>query len=111
MKLKSFLPALVLALSFSAAVLPASAATDNKDIQATVAGMSEAQRQARAEEIKMRVAEIRNMDKSQLTSTEKKELRSEMKMMRKEAKAMGGGGIYISLAGILIIILLLIIIL
>jgi hypothetical protein len=110
-RFNTFFLSFVLALSFAVAVVPASAASGNKEIQAAVAGMSEAQRQARAEQIKLRVEEIKSMDKSQLTSAEKKELRSEMKMMRKEAKAMGGGGIYISLAGILIIILLLIIIL
>lgn len=111
MKMKTFLMTLALAFSFSAATLSAHAEMSNKEIQAAVANMSEAQKQARAEQIKMRVEEIRNMDKSELTGAEKKELRSEMRMMRKEAKAIGGGGIYISLAGVLIIILVLILIL
>ena len=111
MKLKSFLPALICMISFFATIVPAQAAMSNKEIQAAVAGMSESQKQARAEQIKLRVEEIKHMDKSQLTSEERKELRAEMKMMRKEAKAIGGGGIYISLAGVLIIILILILIL
>jgi hypothetical protein len=73
--------------------------------------MTTEEKQQRAEVIKLRVEEIKNMDKSTLTTAEKKELKAEMKMMRKEAKAIGGGGIYISLAGVLIIILILILIL
>lgn len=111
MKMKSFLPALLMGICLLASVMPVNAAMSNKEVAAAVAGMSEAQKQARAEQIKLRVEEIKNMDKSQLTSAEKKELRAEMKMMRKEAKAIGGGGIYISLAGVLIIILVLILIL
>ncbi len=80
-----------------------------------IANMTVAQREARIAEIKQRVTEIRAMDKSHLTSNEKKELRTELKNMRKEANAMsaanGGGGIYLSVGAIIIIILLLILIL
>jgi len=55
--------------------------------------------------------EIKAMDKSQLSSEERKALRKELRSMNYEAKALGNGGIYISLAGIIIIILVLILIL
>src|SRR4051794_10310501 len=76
-----------------------------------VTNMTEAQKEARAEEIKARVVEIKELDRSKLSSEDRKALRQELRDMNKEAKALGGGGIYISLAGILIIILLLILIL
>lgn len=76
-----------------------------------VASMTETQKEARIEEIKARVTEIKEMDKSNLSSQDRKALRHELRDMNKEARAIGNGGIYISLAGILIIILVLILIL
>jgi len=71
---------------------------------------------ARLQEIKDRVNEIKSMDKSTLTHEQKKELRVELREMRKEARAINssdgmGGGIYLSVGAIIIIILLLILIL
>lgn len=57
-----------------------------------------------------RVDEIKAMDKSNLSRAEKKELRKELKEMKKKANAMGGG-VYLSVGAIIIIILLLILIL
>ncbi|TKK68499.1 hypothetical protein FC093_10265 [Ilyomonas limi] len=76
-----------------------------------IANMTEAQKEARVTEIKARVQEIKDMDKSKLSSEDRKALRHELRDMNKEARAIGNGGIYISLAGILIIILVLILIL
>ena len=76
-----------------------------------VAKMSAAEKEARGNAIKLRVEEIKNMDKSTLSKTERKALKKELRELRKEAKAIGGGGVYISLAGILIIILVLILVL
>ena len=72
--------------------------------------MTEQQKEARYEEIKARIEEIKDIDKSTLTKAERKDLKNELRSMHKEAKAMGGG-VYISLAGIIIIILVLILIL
>lgn len=110
MKQKIFLPLFSLLLLFTAVNAHATR-VDTKAIEAKVAGMTEEQKQVRSEEIKARIAEIKAMDKSQLTSEERAALKYEVKSMKKEAKAFGGGGIYISLAGILIIILVLILIL
>jgi len=57
-----------------------------------------------------RVEEIKAMDKSDLSKDEKKALRKELKELKQEARAMGGG-VYLSVGAIIIIILLLILIL
>ncbi|WP_418603705.1 hypothetical protein [Hwangdonia sp.] len=56
-----------------------------------------------------RINEIKSMNKSSLTRAERKELRKEVRAMKKSVRA-SGNGIYIS-SGAIIIILLLIIIL
>ena len=57
-----------------------------------------------------RLHEIKDMDKSNLSRAEKKELRNEVKNIRKELKA-NSHGIYLSVGAIIIIILLLILLL
>jgi hypothetical protein len=61
----------------------------------------------RAEELMNRLNEIKDMDKSSLSRTDKKELRKEVKGIKKEMKALKGG-VYLSVGAIIIIILLLI---
>ena len=60
-----------------------------------------------------RLKEIKDMDKSSLTSSEKKALRKELKEMKREARADRDrrSGIYLSVGAIIIIILLLILLL
>jgi predicted neuraminidase len=59
-----------------------------------------------------RVAEIQNMDKTQLTSADRKALKKELKEMNKDANNLRSNqGIYLSVGAIIIIILLLILIL
>lgn len=69
-----------------------------------------ASQQAELLRIEARVQEIKDMDKSNLSSAQKKELKQELKDMRVEARSMHGG-IYLSVGAIIIIILLLILIL
>lgn len=57
-----------------------------------------------------RLEQIKAMDKSGLSSLEKKELRKEVKAIKSEFKATSGG-VYLSVGAILIIILLLILLL
>jgi cell shape-determining protein MreC len=57
--------------------------------------------------ITKRVKEIRKMDKSELTSEEKKELKSELKEMKKEVKK-SNGTIYIGGTTLLLILILVI---
>ena len=97
----SFLLIFVVGLS----VKTVSAATTVKDkVEMT------AEQKVQLERITNRVEEIKAMDKSNLSRAEKKELRKELRTMKKEARAMGGG-VYLSVGAIIIIILLLILIL
>ena len=63
--------------------------------------------EARMAEIELRVAEIKAMDLSELSNEERKEVRNELREMKKEAKALEGG-VYISVGALIIILLLLI---
>ncbi|WP_442589994.1 hypothetical protein ACSBL2_01915 [Pedobacter sp. AW31-3R] len=69
-----------------------------------------AEQKVQLEKITNRVEEIKAMDKSDLSRSERKELRKELKEMKQQARAMGGG-VYLSVGAIIIIILLLILIL
>lgn len=69
-----------------------------------------AEQKAQFDKIVNRVEEIRKMDKSNLTKAERKALRTELRQMKEQARAMSGG-VYLSVGAIIIIILLLILIL
>jgi len=58
-----------------------------------------------------RIDEIRSMDKSTLSQSEKKNLNKEARSIKKDLKRIENGGIYLSVGAIIIIILLLILIL
>lgn len=73
--------------------------------------LTEAQKEARITAMKLRVEEIKAMDKSELTKAERKALKKELRDMNKEARALGAGGVYLSVGAIIIIILVLILIL
>lgn len=62
-----------------------------------------------ADAIEARIEEIKEMDKSELTAVEKKELRNEVRTLERENRR-AGSGVHIS-AGVAIIIVLLLIIL
>lgn len=111
MKKKIYLLVSVLILSLAAFNAKAATIEPKTPDKAAIANMTEEQKQARIEEIKMRVAEIKAIDKSKLSKEERKELRVELKNMKKEAQALGSGGIYLSLGAIIVIILVLILIL
>ncbi|HZI68278.1 MAG: hypothetical protein ACTHNG_03740 [Ginsengibacter sp.] len=68
----------------------------------------EVPKEVRAQQIENRLIEIRNMDKSNLSRADKKELRKEVKGLKKEARH---AGIYLSVGAIIIIVLLLILLL
>jgi hypothetical protein len=70
---------------------------------------NEAVKKANLVRIKARIEEIKDMDKSTLTSADRKELRKELRVLGKEAR--NNGGVYLSVGAIIIIILLLILIL
>jgi hypothetical protein len=64
----------------------------------------------RLEVITKRIAEIKNIDRSQLSSQDRKKLRNELVEMKKEIKTTNGG-VYLSVGAIIIILLILILIL
>lgn len=57
-----------------------------------------------------RLEEIKEMDKSALSRTEKRELRKEVRSIKKELRSTGNG-VYLSVGAIIIIVLLLILLL
>ncbi|HYK76521.1 MAG TPA: hypothetical protein VEV16_06060 [Daejeonella sp.] len=67
--------------------------------------------QQELQRIEQRVLEIKNMDKSSLTKQQRKDLRKELVSMKKSARKIARGGVYLSVGAIIIIILVLILIL
>ena len=106
MKLKKIIPVLAMAACISL-VTPAFAGIENPLAPTEQTGNTHDQ------QLMNRLQEIKNMDKSSLTSSEKKALRKELKAMKKEARAdrNRSSGIYLSVGAIIIIILLLILLL
>jgi protein-disulfide isomerase len=102
--MKRLIYSLVLVFTLAISANTVSAA-DNKDKKEMTA-----EQQVQLQRIVNRVEEIKAMDKSDLTKAEKSELKSELKELKKQARATGGG-VYLSVGAIIIIILLLILIL
>lgn len=67
------------------------------------------QQNLRIEQFTKRVEEIKQIDRSKLSDTEKQDLNTELKDMKKEAKAISNGGIYLSVTVLLVIIIVLLI--
>lgn len=110
MKIRSgFFMLLLMVVTTFAEAAPNS--TDPIRTKKEVAAMTPAEKEARVAAIIKRVEEIKAMDRSKLSSSERKELRKELRSLNKEAKIFGRGGIYLSVGAILVIILLLILIL
>ncbi len=65
---------------------------------------------AEAEALLNRLKEIDAIDKSELSATEKKELRKEVRSIKKELRKIGNG-VYLSVGAIIIIVLLVILLL
>lgn len=73
--------------------------------------LTKEQQQIRVKQIELRVKEIKAMDKSRLTVEERKALRKELFRIKKEMKGFTSGGVYLSVAAIVVIILVIILIL
>lgn len=95
---------LVFTLAISANTVSAAGKVDKIKTEMT------AEQQIQLKQITNRVQEIKSMDKSNLSKSERKELRQELRGLKKQANALGGG-VYLSVGAIIIIILLLILIL
>ena len=99
--------ALLLLLALSLSVLPTNAyagPSETTTIEKTAA------ESARANVLIERLEEIKEMDKSNMTRAEKKELRKEVKAIKSELRTTNNG-IYLSVGAIIIIVLLLILLL
>lgn len=73
--------------------------------------LTPAEIEARLVVMRARVAEIKAMDKSDLTKAERRALRKELKEMNQQARQWGSGGVYLSVGAIIVIVLVLILIL
>jgi len=104
MKLRKIIPLALMAICLTF-VMPAFAKDE------TPGPVDKTEQLARAQQLVARLHEIQHMDKSNLTSSEKKALRQELKAMKKEFKRDRGNGVYLSVGALIIIILLLILIL
>lgn len=107
MTLKKLLPiaSIVMLMAFSlpassAIIVPASSSTNG----------TPKTEDPRAQQLLNRLEVIKGMNKSELTKTEKKDLRKEVKGIRKEMRHISGG-VYLSAGAIIIIILVLILVL
>jgi hypothetical protein len=58
-----------------------------------------------------RLAEIQSLDKSKMSGREKRELRKETRSIKRELKAISGGGVYLSVGALILILILLIVLL
>jgi hypothetical protein len=100
--LTSMLVILTIAPGFSAARAP--------DIKRTPVP-TETPGAVRAQQLISRLEEIKAMDVRAMSKKEKKELRAEVKSIKREMRKINDGGVYISVGGIIIILLLLILLL
>jgi hypothetical protein len=100
----SSLRLLALLLLLASVVVPAKAEkANNRNVMTHADSL-------RSNEIAERLIEIKAIDKSNLKPSEKKALRKEVREMKKEDRA-NGGGLYLSVGSIIIILLLLILLL
>lgn len=102
-KLTIFIVGVFLTLTFIPAPLKAG-------IEAIAAPASSKSQSAEASALIGRLNDINGLDKSKLSSSEKKELRKEVRSTKKKLKEMNGG-VYLSVGAIILIIILLIILL
>jgi hypothetical protein len=93
----------------SLAFIPQTYATINTTSSKKEVVLTQAQT-LRLNQIYARLVQIQNMDKSALSSQEKKTLRKEVRAMKAEARE-SSGGIYLSIGAVILIIVLLIVLL
>lgn len=92
------------------AFMPASVKAMTEPIATTAPATTATVESTEANALLARLAEIKAMDKSNLKSSEKKQLRKETRAIKSELKALSGG-VYLSAGAIIIIVLLLILLL
>jgi hypothetical protein len=105
MNLKKLLPVAVLALLVTMTV-PVMASNILPSTTNTIPKTED----PRAQQLMQRLEEIKAMDRTEMTRSEKKGLRKEVTGIKKEMKQISGG-VYLSVGAIIIIVLLLILLL
>lgn len=112
MKSRIYALMLIVTIMFTFGGMVLAAPTSPADLpDRKTAELTEAEIEARLEMMRARVAEIRAMDKSELTRAERRALKKELREMNQQARSWGSGGVYLSVGAIIVIILLLILIL
>lgn len=92
------------------AFMPATVKAATEPMATTATATTTAVESAQANALLTRLGEIKAMDKSNLSASEKKQLRKETRSIKKELKALSGG-VYLSVGAIVVIVLLLILLL
>lgn len=108
MKIKNTILSCLLVISTITSGFSAPAAVP--DVKSTTAP-AETPGAIRAQELVNRLEEIKAMDVKAMSKKEKRELRAEVKSIKREMRQINDGGVYISVGGIIIILLLLILLL
>jgi tRNA pseudouridine-54 N-methylase len=106
--MKKIMIGFILAISIATIVPVSSNASKGSLIKKEV--VVNAAQTERVKQITARLYEIKAMDKSSMSKSEKKALRKEVKSMKQEMRD-GNNGIYLSVGAVIIILLLLIILL
>lgn len=81
-----------------------------KKVESSVNTTETVKAEERAKILNDRLIEIKEMDKSNLTAAERRELRSEVKEIKQELAQLSGG-VYLSIGAIIVVLLLLILLL
>lgn len=109
MKNRSTILAITIFFAFTSSTIGATLSNE-PSTKGKRTNLTEEQKRIRLEAIEQRTHEIITMDKSQLSNSDKRHLRKELRKMNKEAKETSRG-VYLSVGAIIIIILLLILLL
>ena len=99
----------IIAAFFLLSLVPSLSKAREEKVSTTLP-VSKSAESSKATTLLYRLNEIKEMDKSTLTASAKKQLRKEVRSTKKQLKEMGGG-VYLSVGAIIIIILLLILLL
>ena len=100
---------IALSLFLSVSTFASSGELERLDKQ-TVKAMTEDQMQARAIVLEERLVELQSIDFETLDKVDRKAVKSELRYINKESKALANGGVYISVGALLVIIIILLII-
>src|ERR1700759_3898105 len=101
--------AITLMLCIVSAAANAEAGRDTIPSKEAIAAMTPGQKQARVDQIKTRITQIKALDKSHMTKVDRKAYRAELKALKQETKMYDV--LYLGVGALVILILLLLIIL